>query len=126
MHLGCYNFGQLMALAHERGEAPFCLGDIARVVAWWEREASIGGWEGGFLLRLDDGAYVYLTGWCGEEGWGVQEGVAAITYQDEPHWRDVGFFRVPKHLAKEMGVPTWDRDTADLNRYVTDCATRIE
>ena len=96
------------------------------MVAAWSRESDSGAWEGGFLLRLRDGVYVYLTGWCGDEGWGVQDGAAAIVYAEEPQWPDPGFFKVPKHLAKRMGVPEWDEDTVELDRYVTEQGTRLE
>ena len=33
-------------------------------------------WTGGFVLKLKDGRFAYLTGWCDYTGWGCQDGGA--------------------------------------------------
>jgi len=40
-----------------------------------------GGWEGGFVMKMRDGGYAYLSGWCDYTGWGCQDG-AEIRYAD--------------------------------------------
>ncbi len=41
---------------------------IKRVVKAWG--APDDGWVGGFVARLKNGQYAYISGWCDYSGWG--------------------------------------------------------
>jgi hypothetical protein len=71
---------------------------IERVVAAWGSgdgqgedaghcrwaEDGVTDWSGGFLMRLRDGRYAYLTGWCDYTGWGCQDGARVEYFDAEP------------------------------------------
>ncbi len=78
--------------------------------AWGESTEGYGEWSGGFLLQLKDGRFAYLTGWCDTTGWGCQDG-ASIDYFD----------KCPK-LAKCKKDADWDKEPADLNKWLKDGA----
>ena len=87
-----------------------------RVVKAWGLSGDYAEWTGGFVLKLDDGRYAYLAGWCDTTGWGCQDGV------------EIRFARSIKGLALPTtrkadsylgrGPIVWDENPADLNRWI--------
>jgi len=98
--------------------------DIAMIVAAWGigdgqgedaghyrwSDDGVTEWSGGFLMRLNDGRFAYVTGWCDFTGWGCQDG-AEITYYDAQPSLD--------SLKGGPAPDEWDHEPADLNRWLT-------
>jgi hypothetical protein len=82
-------------------------------------DTSVTEWAGGFLMRLRDGRYAYLTGWCDYTGWGCQDGASLTYYDREP---DKTALLGPRaHDYPDEGPPdpdTWDVEPTDLNRWL--------
>ncbi len=87
-------------------------GDIEAVTAAWGDQGALAEWTGGFVFRLKDGRWAYLSGWCDTTGWGCQDGADVKWFESEP---DVAAI-VKSEWDKT--VPEWDRDPADLNRFI--------
>jgi hypothetical protein len=83
--------------------------DIKHVKAAWGKNGDYSEWEGGFLLELKDGRWMYLTGWCDTTGWGCQDGIEETYYDAEPKLES---------LHNGDGNEVWDIDPSDLNRQV--------
>lgn len=83
--------------------------DIETCIAAWGRAGDGSEWSGGFLMKLKDGRYAYLTGWCDYTGWGCQDGVELIFYDSMPG---------PEEMATMPDAPGWDPEPADLNRWL--------
>jgi hypothetical protein len=112
----------ILDFSESLGRVPIGPPDIVAVVAAWgygEGQGTDGGhgysadgateWSGGFLLKLKDGRFAYLTGWCDYTGWGCQDG-AEVTYFDA----------LPSLTSLEADPPTgWDEQPADLNRWLS-------
>lgn len=81
------------------------------LAAWGESTEGYGEWSGGFLLKLKDGRFAYLTGWCDTTGWGCQDG-ASIDYFDKK----------PKLSKCNNEEAQWDDAPADLNKWLADGA----
>jgi hypothetical protein len=89
------------------GAAEFTSEDVAEcLAAWGETGDDSLEWKGGFVLRLKDGRYAYLTGWCDTSGWGCQDDIEVVL-QDHPF--DLN--------ALDADVK-WDDAPVDLNRYI--------
>jgi hypothetical protein len=94
--------------------------DIECVIAAWGNvdrdgaccDACGGEWSGGFLLRLKDQRYAYLTGWCDYTGWGCQDGANVAYYETEPSLSDL----------EEFSNDRWDLAPKDLNDWIRDGA----
>jgi hypothetical protein len=71
-------------------------------------------WAGGFLMKLRDGTYAYLQGWCDYTGWGCRDGIDMVRYATQPALRDcrVALFAEPPAPSE------WDHEPADLNRWL--------
>lgn len=82
----------------------FKVEDVAECVAAWGENGCCAEWTGGFKLRLKDGRYAYLTGWCDTTGWGCQDGIDITFYDSDP-----GTLEPDKE---------WDEGPTDLNRYL--------
>lgn len=72
-------------------------------------------WSGGFLMRLIDGRFAYLTGWCDYTGWGCQDGVELKYFDALPQ---LGELREASEYHKEPTADEWDQEPADLNRWL--------
>lgn len=66
------------------GEFGFNLQSIDRCTMGWGHKGDGSEWNGGFVLRLKDGRWVHLTGWCDYTGWGCQDGIGAKFFDAEP------------------------------------------
>lgn len=77
--------------------------DVAECVAAWGVQGVYNEWSGGFLLRLKDGRFAYLKGWCDTTGWGCQDGVQLVMHDEHPRLD-------PTH--------EWDLHPVDLNRFL--------
>lgn len=75
------------------------------VRAWGRSPEGYGSWEGGFVLKLCDGRFAYLSGWCDTTGWGCQDG-AELTFADSLEGLDL-----PNDVE-------WDVAPADLNLWI--------
>ncbi len=78
---------------------------VSAVRSWGRSPEGFASWEGGFVLKLRDGRYAYLTGWCDTTGWGCQDG-AEMRFADS---------------LEGLGLPDdvdWDHYPADLNRWI--------
>lgn len=108
--------------------------DIAEVVAAWghgEGQGDDAGhfrwsedgatdWHGGFLMRLHDGRFAYLTGWCDYTGWGCQDGATLCYFAERP---TIAQMNAP--LDEYSAAPTeteWDETPADLNLWLAGAA----
>lgn len=84
----------------------FDASQVCQVVqAWGLCLEGYADWEGGFVMRLRDGRFAYLSGWCDTSGWGCQDG-ADLVYADS---------------LEGLGLPTdvaWDLNPADLNLWI--------
>jgi hypothetical protein len=67
-------------------------------------------WSGGFLLRLKDGRFAYLCGWCDYTGWGCQDGAEVKYFDEQPALKDLD--------ADAVEFDRWDLEPADLNRWL--------
>jgi hypothetical protein len=82
--------------------------DIKRVVAAHGSEGDCSEWSGGFLMEMNSGKFIYITGWCDTTGWGCQDGTDRKEYEVLPDLAT---------LEKDS-LPEWDTDPADLNKYI--------
>jgi hypothetical protein len=73
-------------------------------------------WYGGFLLRLADGTFAYLTGWCDYTGWGCQDGIEIRRFATEPTYDELKASSSDYAPAPEWAE--WDIQPADLNRWL--------
>jgi len=101
--------------------------DIESVIAAWGYSAgSYAEWEGGFIMRMKDGRYAYLWGWCDTSGWGCQDGADVKYYDEQP---PIEIQRgVPQHMGgyieqlsgqdSPAWSQDWDLDPVDLNKYL--------
>lgn len=109
--------------------------DIAAVEAAWGHGSGMGtdaghykwsedgasDWHGGFLLRLKDGSYAYLTGWCDYTGWGCQDGATVYRFAERPtHDALNAAVKAAKEWADNAPPESeWDINPADLNRWLS-------
>lgn len=104
--------------------------DIEAVVAAWGKGDGMGedaghyrhseegatDWSGGFLMRLKDGRFAYLTGWCDYTGWGCQDGATLHHFDAQPELSAIASLtEYPNGPAPEE----WDIEPSDLNRWLT-------
>jgi len=77
-----------------------------------------GEWSGGFLLKMKDGRFAYVTGWCDYTGWGCQDGVETTFYATQPDLKSLS----------DIPSTAWDLEPADLTieleRLVKSARTR--
>lgn len=94
------------------------------IKSWGHSPEGYGSWEGGFVLKLSDGRYAYLTGWCTTTGWGGRDG-AEIQYA-----ASLEELTLPTESSPKSGEPRsieWDEYPADLNRWIQrDCPNPFE
>ena len=86
--------------------------DIQYVEAAWGHGGCYSEWDGGFVLRMNDGKRMYLTGWCDTTGWGCQDGTEMIELPD-----DGELPTFPADDYREHPI-NWDIKPADLNKFV--------
>ena len=119
-----YDFSESLDRA---GIAP---ADVSTVVAAWGKGGGMGEdaghyrwsedgateWNGGFLMRMKDGRFAYLTGWCDYTGWGCQDG-ASVTHLDAEPALD-NLTPADKWAPQPPAPDEWDREPADLNLWL--------
>ncbi len=70
-------------------------------------------WSGGFVMKLADGTFAYLSGWCDYTGWGCQDG-AHITLSPTIEGLDIG-----SNLHQQPpSESSWDESPSDLNKWI--------
>ena len=89
---------------------------VVRVVKAWGEHGDYAEWRGGFVMKLDDGRYCYLEGWCDTSGWGCQDGVeirfaSTVRQLDLPKERTT-WWSGPQELIQ------WDAHPSDLNNWI--------
>lgn len=67
-----------------------------------------GEWSGGFLMELNTGKFVLLSGWCDYTGWGCQDGTARMDFDTEPVLSEI----------KGHETTEWETTLPDLQRYI--------
>lgn len=72
-------------------------------------------WSGGFLVKLKDGRYAYIWGWCDYTGWGCQDGAYIRHYDTEP---DRAALEFNSKQDSDSHPKDWDEEPADLNRWL--------
>jgi hypothetical protein len=82
---------------------------VEAVVAAWGHRGAGAEWEGGFLLKLKDGRFAYLTGWCGPKGWDSQDGISIQFFECRP-----AFHLLAPHGQSDL----WRENPADLNHHL--------
>jgi hypothetical protein len=110
--------------------------DVAAVVSAWGAgdgmgdggagykwsEDGVTDWSGGFLLRLRDGSYAYVTGWCDYTGWGCQDGAFVYRFFNQRPTLDEINAAVKADKDNYSAAPEsveWDKEPADLNRWLS-------
>lgn len=115
MSYSTYDFTESVDRA--QAEYGFALADIAEVVAAHGGSSEGGGeWSGGFLLRLKDERYAYLSGWCDYTGWGCQDGIDCTFFTERPELISLADIREGTDDDGESWG--WDENPEDLNRIV--------
>lgn len=92
------------------------MGDDAGHLRWAEDGAT--DWCGGFLVRLRDGRFAYITGWCDYTGWGCQDGAQVFYYDARPE-----AFPPPGEYGDVPPMSEWDVEPIDLNRWLQQQST---
>lgn len=88
------------------------MGQDAGHFKWSDEGAS--DWCGGFLMRLTDGRYAYLSGWCDYTGWGCQDGAELDMFDSKPALESLVKSEYFSHPSPEE----WDLEPYDLNRFL--------
>ncbi len=86
------------------------------IAAWGTNDGGYAEWSGGFVMKLKDGRYAYLTGWCDTTGWGCQDGAEITYYESCPD------YRMFKEKDYREGLIAWDESPADLNKWLAEGA----
>lgn len=75
---GLYDFTESLKIADIKPE------DVEEVLsAYGGSDEGGGSWNGGFILKMKDGRYAHVSGWCDYTGWGCQDG-AEVEFSDKP------------------------------------------
>lgn len=86
------------------------------LAAWGESTEGYGEWSGGFVMKLKDGSFAYMTGWCDTTGWGCQDGATITYYKSCPDYKTF-----KKSDWNEEAIE-WDESPADINQWLADGA----
>lgn len=89
-------------------------GDDAGHFRW--AEEGVTDWHGGFVMKLRDRRFAYLTGWCDYTGWGCQDGWTITYFDSRPSFLEL---KLASEYHHEPDDAEWDIDPADLNRYLS-------
>jgi hypothetical protein len=84
------------------------------LAAWGESPMEWASWQGGFLLRLKDGRYAYVSGWCDRSGWGCQDYVSILYFSEQPSIETLPY---SKDNDEFPPGELWDLEPADLNLW---------
>lgn len=103
-----YDFSESIAQAEG-----FAMADIDSALAAWGENGDYAEWSGGFLLRLKDGRFAYVEGWCDTTGWGCQDGVETRLFDAEPELTDLSL-----GYSGKPAVRDWAVNPEDLNRLI--------
>ena len=111
-----YDFEE--SLKHK--ESPIAREQVEQVIAAWGEQGEDGGaeWEGGFLLALKDGRFAHLSGICDYTGWGCQDGVSCLFYEQQPALEELGWVFWDDQPKAEPQSRRWDMEPSDLNRWL--------
>jgi hypothetical protein len=101
-----YDFSESVAQA-----TGFDMGDIESAIAAWGQHGDDAEWTGGFLLKLKDGRFAYIEGWCDTTGWGCQDGVETTIFDQVPEQLEA----LPSEYYRSA---EWETSVEDLNRLI--------
>ena len=88
---------------------------VDSVIAAFGDQGDYAEWTGGFLLKLKDGRYCFLQGWCDTTGWGCQDGTSVDYFDAAPDLKDLkSKFSYPENQE----ITEWDISPADLNIWL--------
>lgn len=73
-------------------------------------------WSGGFLLKLKDGRYAYVSGWCDYTGWGCQDGATVEYFDTRPSIADMS--KEKDGAFGDVPIDGWDEEPSDLNKWL--------
>ncbi len=79
---------------------------IVKVEAAWGEHGDYAEWEGGFLLKMKDDSWIYLSGWCDTTGWGCQDGTDIAKFNEKP---------ILSELKEKV---EWETDPQDCMLYL--------
>lgn len=86
---------------------------VVKVWAAWGNGPGGSEWDGGFLMKMKDKKWVYVTGWCDYSGWGCQDGMTIEYFDRKP--------KIETLLSPWGEKPgEWDIEPADLNKWIKD------
>lgn len=87
--------------------------DIKVVLAMHGRSSEgYGQWKGGFVMKMKNGKYVYVSGWCDTSGWGCRDGTT-VEYADQ-----LTDLHLPVFYEYGTDLVEWDKEPADLNKWI--------
>lgn len=94
---------------------------VETVIAATGENGDYAEWSGGFLLKLKDGRYALVSGWCDTTGWGCQDGAYVRDYDHEPTREELDTAwgeDLYGSLAEAFQPEDFDETPADLNRFL--------
>jgi hypothetical protein len=87
--------------------------------AWGHGDEGYAEWEGGFILSLKDGRYVYVWGWCDTSGWGCQDGGGVIPFNHQPTIAEVVEATAKHDEAPHAADPSaWEEGSVVMQRWL--------
>lgn len=86
------------------------------IAAWGESNEGYAEWSGGFVMKLKNGHYAYLSGWCDTTGWGCQDGATLVQYDTLPDYESF------KNNEWKAELIKWDTAPADINTWLSEGA----
>jgi hypothetical protein len=99
---------------------------VDRVIrSWGDSPEGYGSWEGSFALRMKDGRFILVSGWCDTSGWGCQDGAHVFEFDSEPtlaqikeRWPDRNSARWDDSVYLPTDDEEWDESPGDLNLWL--------
>lgn len=101
-------------------DSPIKMEQVKEVLfAYGDSQEGYGQWAGGFIMRLNDGRIILITGWCDTSGWGCQDGINWVELGSGIDGWDAEIKRQNNIMWTNMPeLEKWDDTPADLNRLV--------
>ena len=97
--------------------------DIAEVLASWEESGDYAEWSGCAALRLIDGRFALVSGWCDTTGWGCQDGTDA---QVAATLHDLVRLAMSNEERERLGYPACVHDECIDSTSMADACASFE
>jgi hypothetical protein len=109
------------ALGYVGSTDAFTVDDIAEVFASWEStDGDYAEWSGCAALRLKDGRFALVSGWCDTTGWGCQDGTNAYVAAT---LEDLVRLGMTNEEREHLGYPVCAHDECIASKEMADaCA----